>query len=105
GQKCTAVRRILVPENLLEEVQKGVAARLASTKIGDPSHEGVRMGALATRTQVDRVRENVELLAQSQEIVFGDMDNFEVVGANRDTGAFFSPILFVNNDPFHKTAV
>jgi oxepin-CoA hydrolase/3-oxo-5,6-dehydrosuberyl-CoA semialdehyde dehydrogenase len=105
GQKCTAVRRILVPENLLEEVQKGISARLATTKIGNPSAEGVRMGALATRTQVDRVRESVELLAKSQEIVFGDLDDFEVVGADKNKGAFFSPILFRNDDPFNKVDV
>ncbi len=105
GQKCTAVRRIIVPDNLVEDVQKGIAARLASTKIGDPSQEGVRMGALATRTQVDRVRENVELLAKSQEVVYGDLDNFDVVGADREKGAFFSPILFLNDDPYTKTDV
>ena len=105
GQKCTAVRRIIVPENLIGEVQEGIAARLASTKIGDPSQEGVRMGALATRTQVDRVRENVELLAKSQKIVFGDLDEFEVIGADKNKGAFFSPILFRNDDPFMKTDV
>ena len=105
GQKCTAVRRIIVPENLIEEVQKGISARLASTKIGDPSIEGVRMGALATRLQVERVRANVEKLAQSQEIVFGDLDNFEVTGADKNTGAFFSPILFLNDNPFAKTDV
>ncbi len=105
GQKCTAVRRIIVPENLIEEVQKGISARLASTKIGDPSVEGVRMGALATRLQVERVRANVEKLAQSQEIVFGDLDNFEVTGADKNTGAFFSPILFLNDNPFAKTDV
>ena len=105
GQKCTAVRRIIVPENLLDEVQNAVSARLASTKIGDPGQEGVRMGALATRTQVDRVRANVELLAQSQDIVFGDLDEFEVVGADKNQGAFFSPILFRNEDPFSKTDV
>jgi oxepin-CoA hydrolase/3-oxo-5,6-dehydrosuberyl-CoA semialdehyde dehydrogenase len=105
GQKCTAVRRILVPENLVDEVQKGISARLASTKIGDPSQEGVRMGALATRTQVDRVRESVELLAKSQDIVFGNMDEFEVLGADKDKGAFFSPILFYNDDPYTKTDV
>jgi oxepin-CoA hydrolase/3-oxo-5,6-dehydrosuberyl-CoA semialdehyde dehydrogenase len=105
GQKCTAVRRIIVPENLIDEVQKGIAARLASTKIGDPSVEGVRMGALATRLQVERVRANVEKLAQSQEIVFGDLDNFEVMGADKNTGAFFSPILFLNDNPFTKTDV
>jgi oxepin-CoA hydrolase/3-oxo-5,6-dehydrosuberyl-CoA semialdehyde dehydrogenase len=65
GQKCTAVRRIMVPENCIEEVQKAVAARLASTKIGDPKLEGVRMGALATKLQVERVRTNVEKLAAS----------------------------------------
>jgi oxepin-CoA hydrolase/3-oxo-5,6-dehydrosuberyl-CoA semialdehyde dehydrogenase len=105
GQKCTAVRRILVPENLVEEVQKAVSARLAQTVIGDPAQEGVRMGALATRLQVERVRANVELLAQSQEIVYGNLDKFDVLGADKDKGAFFSPILFLNNDPHTKTDV
>lgn len=103
GQKCTAVRRIIVPENLIEEVQKGIAARLASTKIGDPSIEGVRMGALATRTQVDRVRENVNKLALSQEIVFGDINHVDIYGGDSEKGAWFSPILFLNSDPFNKT--
>ena len=105
GQKCTAVRRILVPENVLDEVQQAVSKRLASTVIGDPAQEGVRMGALATRLQVERVRASVEQLATSQEMVFGSLDEFDVVGANKDKGAFFSPILFVNNDPHHKLDV
>jgi oxepin-CoA hydrolase/3-oxo-5,6-dehydrosuberyl-CoA semialdehyde dehydrogenase len=105
GQKCTAVRRIIVPEDRIDEVEKAIAARLASTKIGDPSVEGVRMGALATRMQVDRVRASVQELSKSQSIVYGDMDNFDVVGADRNVGAFFSPILFRNNDPFNKTDV
>lgn len=105
GQKCTAVRRIIVPENLMEEVQGAISKRLSTTTIGDPSQEGVRMGALATRLQVDRVRESVELLAKSQDIVFGDLDNFEVVGADKDKGAFFSPILFRNADPFNNVDV
>ena len=103
GQKCTAVRRILVPEDLIDEVEKSIAERLAKTIIGDPSKEGVRMGALATRTQVERVRENVDILAKSQDIVFGDLDGFDVVGADKKLGAFFSPVLFRNNDPFNKT--
>lgn len=105
GQKCTAVRRIMVPENLIDDVEKAIAARLATTVVGNPSEEGVRMGALATKIQVDRVREQVELLKGSQEIVFGDMDNFDVLGADKNKGAFFSPILFRNNDPFNKTDV
>ncbi len=103
GQKCTAVRRIIVPDNLLDEVQKAIAARLASTKIGDPSLEGVRMGSLATRIQVDRVRESVNRLALSQEIVYGNVNEVEITGGDSEKGAFFSPILFMNNDPFNKT--
>jgi oxepin-CoA hydrolase / 3-oxo-5,6-dehydrosuberyl-CoA semialdehyde dehydrogenase len=105
GQKCTAVRRIMVPENYLEEVQRAVSARLASTKIGDPSVEGVRMGSLVSRLQVDRVRASVEQLALSQQMVFGNLDAFDVVGADKDKGAFFSPILFRNDEPFDKQDV
>ena len=105
GQKCTAVRRIIVPENLLDEVQGAIAARLATTKIGDPATEGVRMGALATKLQVERVRANVDLLAQSQQMVFGNLDDFEVLGANKEAGAFFPPVLFRNENPFTATAV
>jgi len=105
GQKCTAVRRIMVLENCLDEVQKAVATRLASTKIGDPKVEGVRMGALATRLQVERVRANVEKLATSQQIIYGNLDEFEVIGADKNSGAFFSPILFLNENPFQKTDV
>src|SRR3989338_3131272 len=105
GQKCTAVRRIIVPAELVGEVQKALSARLASTKIGDPAFEGVRMGALATLGQVERVRASVERLAASQSIVYGDLDEFEVHGAERSKGAFFSPILFYNDDPYTKTDV
>tara|TARA_B110000046_G_scaffold185479_1_gene227264 strand:- start:1859 stop:3910 length:2052 start_codon:yes stop_codon:yes gene_type:complete len=104
GQKCTAVRRILVPENLLDEVQNAISEKLNKTKIGDPSIEGVRMGALASKLQVERVRASVELLKKSQNIVSGDLDNFEVHGADKNMGAFFSPILFRNEDPFKNIA-
>ena len=105
GQKCTAIRRILVHESMIEEVQKALKARLTKTIIGDPSVEGVSMGALATKLQVERVRENVEHLMKSQDIVHGSLSNFETVGADKDKGAFFSPILFRNNQPFNKTDV
>ena len=101
GQKCTAVRRIIVPEGLMDDVQTALSKRLERTTIGDPADENVRMGALATQLQVERVKENVNILMQEQEVVFGDMDNFNVVGADKNKGAFFSPILFRNNEP-HK---
>lgn len=105
GQKCTAIRRMIVPENLMDDVQIALGRELAKTTIGDPSVEGVRMGSLASRQQVERVRENVRKLAESQEIVYGNLDSFEVVGADRTKGAFFPPILFRNDDPFRKTDV
>ena len=105
GQKCTAVRRIIVPENLIEEVQSAVASRLASVKIGDPAVEGVRMGSLASMSQVEAVKSSVLELQKSQPIVYGDLENFEVIGADKNKGAFFSPILFRNDDPFKQTAV
>ena len=102
GQKCTAVRRIIVPEKLLDEVQTAISSKLEKTKIGDPSIEGVRMGALATKLQVERVKESVLALEKSQKIVSGDLENFDVEGADQKLGAFFSPILFRNENPFNK---
>ena len=105
GQKCTAIRRIMVPEEFVEDVQKAVSARLAKTTIGDPSVEGVRMGSLVNTVQAQKVRENVELLQKSQSIVYGDLDTFDVTGADKSKGAFFSPILMLNDNPFKNTDV
>ena len=104
GQKCTAVRRILVPAKLVEDVQSALSKRLEKTVIGDPSNEAVRMGALATKTQVTRVKENVSKLLAEQALVYGDLEKFEVVGADKQKGAFFSPIVMLNDDPFNKLA-
>ncbi len=103
GQKCTAVRRIIVPEKLVEDVQIALGKRLAKTTIGDPSVDGVRMGALAGNEQKIEVTEKVKQLAQTQEIVYGSLEEFEVTGADKNKGAFISPILFLNDDPFNKT--
>lgn len=104
GQKCTAVRRMIVPEHLISPVQEALAKRLASATIGDPAVEGVRMGALAGLQQRNDVLAKIEQLKASQEIVIGDLQNFEVVGADREKGAFLPPVVFLNNDPFHNTA-
>lgn len=103
GQKCTAVRRIIVPEKLVEDVQIALGKRLAQTVIGNPEVEGVRMGSLAGLEQVKEVREKVEQLSKTQKMVFGNLDNYEVVGADKNKGAFMSPILFVNDNPFVNT--
>lgn len=105
GQKCTAIRRIMVPENLVEDVQIAVGKRLEKTTIGAPMAEGVRMGAMAGKDQLREVKEQVELLMKESEIVFGNLDTVEAIGADGSKGAFMSPILMRNDDPFNKTAV
>jgi oxepin-CoA hydrolase/3-oxo-5,6-dehydrosuberyl-CoA semialdehyde dehydrogenase len=100
GQKCTAVRRILVPEKLIEDVQIALGKRLAQVIVGDPQKEGIRMGALAGKSQLKEVAEKVVQLSKTQEIVYGNMDTFEVSGADKNKGAFMPPILFLNTNPF-----
>ena len=105
GQKCTAVRRIFVPDSLIDDVQAALSKRLASTVVGDPSVEGVRMGALVSHLQRDRVREHATTLARTQNLVYGSIDEVLVQGADAKLGAFISPLLFRNNDPFENTDV
>jgi len=105
GQKCTAVRRILVPENKIDQVQKALVTKLEKTVIGNPENKEVRMGALASKIQVERVKENVEILMESQEIVFDNFKNLKLVDASIEKGAFFSPVLFRNDEPFLRDVV
>ena len=102
GQKCTAIRRIIVPEELLEDVNKAICNRLLKTTIGDPQIEGVRMGSLAGLDQLKEVSEKINLLSNSQEIVFGN-NELELIGAEKEKGAFISPTLFINKNPFTNT--
>lgn len=103
GQKCTAVRRIIVPENRVEEVRTALGKRLVSNIIGDPNVEGVRMGSLAGLAQLKEVKEKVEQLSKSQKIIIGDFEKFEVKGADKNKGAFMPPIIFLNENPFKNT--
>ncbi len=103
GQKCTAVRRVIVPENLVEDVQIALGKRLATNIIGDPNVEGVRMGSLAGHSQLKEVKEKVEILSKTQKIIIGNFENFEVKGADKHKGAFMPPIIFYNDNPFKNT--
>jgi oxepin-CoA hydrolase / 3-oxo-5,6-dehydrosuberyl-CoA semialdehyde dehydrogenase len=103
GQKCTAVRRIIVPEKLLEDVQIALGKELKKVTIGDPSVDGVRMGALVSQTQRQRVHENIKKLLKVSSIVVGDLEKFEVIGADKMDGAFLPPILLLNEKPMRNT--
>ncbi len=103
GQKCTAVRRIIVPKKLVEDVHIALGKRLSQNVIGDPNVEGVRMGSLAGQAQLLEVKEKVELLSKTQKIIIGDFEKFEVRGADKNKGAFMPPIIFLNEKPFAFT--
>lgn len=103
GQKCTAVRRIIVPDNLLEDVQIALSRSLSETRIGDPRKEGVRMGPLAGKTQREEVQKNLESLLKETEMVYGFPDKVFTQIEGADQGAFMSPVLLLNDSPFVKT--
>jgi oxepin-CoA hydrolase/3-oxo-5,6-dehydrosuberyl-CoA semialdehyde dehydrogenase len=98
GQKCTAIRRALVPGAVAGEVTDAVSAALAGVVVGNPAEEGVRMGALASRDQLAEVRRSVGELLPAGRLVFGDPDRVEVVGADPERGAFISPLLLRCDD-------
>jgi oxepin-CoA hydrolase/3-oxo-5,6-dehydrosuberyl-CoA semialdehyde dehydrogenase len=104
GQKCTAIRRTLVPESALQDVISAIGKRLDSTTVGDPAIDGVRMGPLAGRAQVTEVRKSVDAIARAAELVHGNLDDFAVVGADRQRGAFFPPLLFYAREPLTAQA-
>jgi len=105
GQKCTAIRRIMVPESFIEDVQISLGKELAKTVIGNPMLKEVRMGSLVSLDQVAEVRDRVKELARTAAIVYGNLDTVDVMGADSVKGAFFSPILLLEKDPFKNTAV
>ena len=93
GQKCTAIRRIIVPENLVEDVQIALGKALDKVTIGDPRLKEVRMGSLISKQQVEEVKKSVQDIAKEAEIVYGNLDKIETIGADAKKGAFISPIL------------
>ena len=99
GQKCTAIRRALVPHALVPAVIDAVRARIADkVRVGDPTAAGVTMGALVGLAQRDDVRKNLAALAGAAEVVVGDPDHFDVIGADLERGAFLPPVLLWARD-------
>ena len=105
GQKCTAIRRIFVPEHLLEDAYLALRKSLAQTTIGNPLNEKVRMGSLASKDQREEVKQNVQKLLASSQIVYGSLDSVEVIDADANKGAFLSPLLLISEHPFNNEAV
>ena len=100
GQKCTAIRRTLVPNGMMTDVITALSKRLSGVQIGDPSVEGVKMGPLASRTQVRDVGKATDEIRHGAELVFGGRDTLNVVGADPERGAFFPITLLATDKPF-----
>jgi oxepin-CoA hydrolase/3-oxo-5,6-dehydrosuberyl-CoA semialdehyde dehydrogenase len=101
GQKCTAIRRIFVPENKIEEIRKSISDSLTKTLIGNPKNEKVNMGSLAGQDQRNEVKQQVQKLLASSRIIYGSLDSVELVDADFLKGAFISPLLLENEKPFN----
>ncbi|WP_194851241.1 phenylacetic acid degradation bifunctional protein PaaZ [Nonlabens antarcticus] len=105
GQKCTAIRRVIVPENLMEDVQIALGKQLSQTVIGDPLLRETRMGAMINEDQKAAVKEQIKKISQTADIVYGDLNEVEIHGDRAQKGAFMSPILMRENEPFKNTQV
>lgn len=101
GQRCTGIRRIFVPENKMEDIWMAIGRSLSQTVIGNPLNEKVRMGSLAGQSQREEVKAQIQKLLASSSIVYGSLDSVEVLDADANKGAFMSPVLLMNADPFH----
>ena len=104
GQKCTAIRRAIVPESLLEDVQIALGKALAKITLGDPRLKEVRMGSLIDKKQVEAVKKAITEISKTAEIVYGDFNAAETINADFDKGAFIKPILLRENNPFKNEA-
>lgn len=100
GQRCTGIRRIFVPSTKMEDVWKAIATALSQTVIGNPLNSTVRMGSLAGQVQRNEVKEQVQKLLASSQIIYGSLDSVEVIDADANKGAFISPVLLMNDKPF-----
>jgi oxepin-CoA hydrolase/3-oxo-5,6-dehydrosuberyl-CoA semialdehyde dehydrogenase len=98
GQKCTAIRRALVPAPAVEAVIEAVTEALARVVVGSPAEPNVLMGALASLEQREEVRRSVKALEAGARLVYGDPEHVEVAGADEERGAFISPLLLLAPD-------
>jgi oxepin-CoA hydrolase/3-oxo-5,6-dehydrosuberyl-CoA semialdehyde dehydrogenase len=105
GQKCTAIRRAIVPRGQLDAVAARLKARLAKIVTGDPALPDVHMGALATLAQRSAVTSQVNLLLRESELVHGARDGFDLKGEGVSEGVFFAPTLLMTRDPRTASAV
>jgi oxepin-CoA hydrolase / 3-oxo-5,6-dehydrosuberyl-CoA semialdehyde dehydrogenase len=104
GQKCTAIRRTIAPRAHYAAVKEALVEKLRKIVVGNPRLDSVQMGPLATLDQRKAVRASVMELATEARLVFGDLNKWNVEGADYQKGAFLSPLLLAidNGRPARK---
>ena len=104
GQKCTAIRRVLAPERLIEPLAEALGARLARLVVGDPRDPATRMGPVVSLEQRRDVLEKAALIAAEAGLIHGGQEGFAPAG-DLARGAFVAPHLFLCADPDAARAV
>lgn len=103
GQKCTAIRRVLVPSEHLDALAERIRERLGRITFGNPAAEGVRMGALASQDQLRDVHDAINRLLETSECIYGRAEELKAVGDGVDNGAFIAPHVLVNRNPLNDS--
>ena len=105
GQKCTAIRRILVPEAMVAKVGEALAAELAAVKVGNPAEKGIKMGPLNNGQQLADVKAGLDALRAEAKTIHGDGGRGELHAVDADKGSFVSPVLLEASDGLNAKAI
>ena len=105
GQKCTAIRRVIIPRAQADAVREALAAKLGAVAVGLPGDKTTRMGALASLDQREDVRRAIAALASDAQIIFGNPESVQVTTGDPEAGAFLNPVLLYADQPMQAHAI
>ena len=105
GQKCTAIRRAIIPEKYIDDVSIALKERLEKVTIGEPPQKEVRMGPLASAEQKSEVLDKIRELKQHCQVVIDNNDKFDVIGGCPSKGAFVAPTVLLCESPLKNKDV
>ncbi len=105
GQKCTAIRKAIVPAAQASAVIEALRAALGKVVVGNPRQEQVRMGPVASLAQRREVLEQVSKLERETDVVYGGDGKLSPAGADADRGAFLAPTLLFCKDAAGAKAI
>lgn len=105
GQKCTAIRRILVPRSKVKPIGEALIARLSGVKVGNPANAEVKCGPVVSKAQQEAANQAIAKLRSETSLLFGGEANFQPVDADAGKSAFVQPTLLLCEHPQKAVAV